>query len=122
MKKRVIYKLFFWMWTVLLVTLTSLPKLTIPIDNIVNIDKLAHSGFYAIWALLYLLMFTPQDFAVARRRIYALCLWVPLADELHQIPIPGRMFSWWDLLADLVGIGLMLIIVGIIHNLKQAKL
>lgn len=109
------------MWTTLLVTLTSLPSLKIPVENVVNIDKLAHSGFYAIWAFLFLLMFSTQDFAVARRRLLVLCLWVPLADELHQIPIPGRMFSWWDLLADLVGIGLILLIVGTIHKVRSAK-
>lgn len=116
MKNRIVFKGMFWVWTVLLVTLTSVPQLKMPIEHVLNIDKLAHLGFYTIWAVLFILMFHPRMWNTVRRRILLLSLWVPLLDELHQIPIPGRMFSVWDLLADLVGIGLAILLMQVLYR------
>jgi VanZ family protein len=116
MKNRIAFKIAFWLWTVLLLTLTSVPKLKMPIEHVLNIDKLAHLGFYAIWALLFALMFHPRTWITVRKRLIILGMWVPLLDELHQIPIPGRMFSWWDLLADLIGIGLAILLLQVLFR------
>lgn len=87
-----------------------------PIENVLNIDKLAHLGFYTIWAVLFILMFNPRIWYKTLRRLIILAMWVPLLDELHQIPIPGRMFSWWDLLADLSGIGLAILLMQTLYR------
>jgi VanZ family protein len=93
-----------------LFTLTSYPKLPTPETGITNIDKLAHFSFYFIFALLFILMHDPASLNQTLRKLLKLALILPLIDELHQIPIPGRTFSIWDLLADLLGFSLVFLI------------
>ncbi|MBD3175515.1 MAG: hypothetical protein GF320_10050 [Armatimonadia bacterium] len=70
-------------------------------------DKLAHIGAYAVLVLLAfripygrrlpLLSRAPVFFAVAFALAHG------LADEVHQVYVPGRMVSMWDLVADSIG-------------------
>ena len=64
-------------------------------------DKLAHAAFFfVLTALLIRYLSLPVVFGIT------LVLLVGVADEVHQIFLPGRMAGWDDWLADLVGAGL----------------
>ncbi len=42
-----------------------------------------------------------------------------ISDEIHQYFVPGRIFSYGDIFADLIGITLGIIIYKIVKNFKQ---
>jgi VanZ family protein len=94
----------FILWSLLIITLTSYPKLQNPLsDKIWNVDKLAHFAVYAIFSLLFVKMNQHKSLRENGKNLTILALIIPLVDELHQIPIPGRSFSVYDILADLAG-------------------
>ena len=107
---RRLYRILFIFWSALLLTLTSYPKLSAPPIGITSFDKFAHFFFYFVFALFFVKMHDPAAMKTTLNKTLILALIVPLADELHQIPIPGRDFSIWDIAADLLGIGLVLMI------------
>ncbi|MBT3169442.1 MAG: VanZ family protein [Candidatus Cloacimonetes bacterium] len=96
-----VYKYLFVIWSIILFTLTSLPSLALPTKNEIGIDKLAHLIFYFIFAFLFVK--SQQNAKIATRKLLYLTAFIPLFDELHQIPISGRYFSFGDILADVVG-------------------
>ncbi len=96
-----VYKYLFVIWSIVLFTLTSLPSLTLPKKDEIGIDKLAHLIFYFIFAFLFVKSY--QNTKKATQKLLYLTAFIPLLDELHQIPISGRYFSFWDILADVTG-------------------
>ncbi|RLC50596.1 MAG: hypothetical protein DRI23_03780 [Candidatus Cloacimonadota bacterium] len=110
MKKRKLYRILFIIWSLILFTLTSYPKLSVPSVHIINFDKLAHAFVYLIFAWLFMLMHDQLNLARIVKRLTLLAAIIPLADELHQIPIPGRFFSIWDIVADLIGFSIIILI------------
>ena len=102
-------KIAFYVWAVILFTLTSIPKLQSPLDDSLNIDKLAHFIVYMIFAYLFMKMFKQDQYIQKLKLLSILAVIIPIFDELHQIPIPGRSFSYYDILADFLGF-LMVII------------
>ena len=110
LKKRKLYRTIFIIWSLILFTLTSYPKLSVPSVHIVSFDKLAHAFVYLIFAWLFMLMHDQQNLARIVKRLMLLAAIIPLADELHQIPIPGRFFSVWDIVADLIGFSIIILI------------
>jgi len=107
---RKFYRIMFITWSILLFTLTTIPKLPTPPTGIVNFDKLAHLFFYFFLAFFFVKMHDPTTLKTTLNKTLKLALIVPLVDELHQIPISGRTFSGWDVLADMLGIFLVLMI------------
>lgn len=103
------YKYLFIIWTVILFTLTSWPSLNAPSMPIGFADKIAHFVFYLIFALLFVKMKKHQPYAKTLRQLCILALIVPLLDELHQIPIPGRQFSIYDIFADIFGMSVVIV-------------
>ncbi|MBN1948326.1 MAG: VanZ family protein [Candidatus Cloacimonetes bacterium] len=99
-----IFRRLFVFWAVILLILTSYPGLKINQEKLFDLDKLAHFGFYLILGLLFLASRFRREFKDNLLLLVLLALIVPLLDEMHQIPIPGRDFSWWDILADLLGL------------------
>ncbi|MDA3814264.1 MAG: VanZ family protein [Candidatus Cloacimonetes bacterium] len=97
------YKIAFYIWTGILFTLTSIPKLQSPINDSLNVDKLAHFMVYMIFAYLFMKMFDEKQFIKKLKLLSVLAVIIPIFDELHQIPIPGRSFSYNDILADFLG-------------------
>ncbi|MCK4956870.1 MAG: VanZ family protein [Candidatus Cloacimonetes bacterium] len=111
-----IYTILFILWIAIILILTSIPKLHNPLsDKILNIDKLAHLIIYLIFAFLFTKMNKHKTAKQNATSLIYLALFVPLLDELHQIPIPGRTFSYYDMMADTLGF-----LVIIIYN-KCAK-
>jgi VanZ family protein len=103
-----VYKYLFIVWTIILFTLTSCPSLHTPSMPIGFADKIAHFVFYLIFALLFAQMKKHQSYEKTLKQLCILALIVPLLDELHQIPIPGRQFSIYDIFADIFGMSIVI--------------
>ena len=95
------YFVLFIIWIIILFTLTSIPRLHSPVNDALNIDKLAHLFVYLVFAFLFVKMHKEKQYVL--KKLCFLAAVVPLFDELHQIPIPGRTFSYLDIIADISG-------------------
>ncbi|MBI3872832.1 MAG: VanZ family protein [candidate division Zixibacteria bacterium] len=95
------------LFAILLVTVSSWPRLKVPDIGVTGMDKVAHFTQYAI--LTYLVV---RGWSASSGHGKALSgwLWVLLlvlfaaADEFHQGWIPGRDPDWHDWVADSLGI------------------
>lgn len=95
--------IFYW---ILLFTLTSLPSTTVPSVGVS--DKIEH--FLAYFGLSFLLnltlLFQKKSRLLKNNALLFTLFFVILygiADEVHQLLIPGRSCEWLDFLADSVG-------------------
>ena len=104
------YKYFFIIWSVIILILTSFPKLHTPLDELWNFDKLAHFTMYLIFAFLFILMNINNNLKKTQHTLILLAIIVPTFDEIHQIPIPGRQFSLLDIIADFLGFATIIVI------------
>ena len=110
LSKRKIYKNLFIFWSLVIITLTSIPKLQSPSEKIIGFDKIAHFGIYLVFSYLFIKMFPEKEFHKTIKKLYLLAVFVPILDELHQIPIPGREFSVYDIFADMLGFMVIILI------------
>jgi len=111
-KKLSIYRIIFICWSVIIFTLTSIPRLQSPASDIIEIDKLAHFGVYFVFAYL-LVKISRRDQKGLIRFLISLALIIPVLDELHQIPIPGREFCIFDIIADIAGFAAVIFLLKI---------
>jgi VanZ family protein len=99
------------LWIIAIITVSSIPhlpvlKLHTP-DSEIRLDYLIHFCEYGFLAFLAYLSFIGKDFRVDRKRLMIITLaliFFSLADEYHQILIPGRTFNVMDILSNLGGI------------------
>ena len=108
-------------WIVLFI-LTSIPSNSMP--SLGGIDKLEHFAAYTVLSFLIGLAANFQlVFALKQIELYlvafSIALTYALLDELHQIPIRGRYFDWWDLFANFIGILLGLAILRWFLSVKN---
>ena len=123
--KKKFYTILFIGYMALVFTVSSIPNLKSPqfLDDKISADKIAHCIQYFIFAFLYFQLRMHQKPTHADKKIYSKFILIEIFfigclisyfDELHQIPI-GRQFSWWDMLADLVGFYTFILIVKFKH-------
>lgn len=91
-------------WIVVILIGTSWPSISVGPDDIIGFDKMVHFTMYAISAVLMGRAFD----APLSGRVFALLL-VGLSlfgavDEWHQGFIPGRSTSFYDWVADTLGV------------------
>lgn len=104
-KKRIAFWVLMAYWVVLFLG-TTLPSNRLP--GMPTSDKLNHFAGYAVLAFLTFTYFR-YKFAERFKEItifqgtFVLIAIYGILDELHQIPIPGRYFEWYDVLADVTG-------------------
>jgi len=110
MNRKLIFRVLFILWTATIITLTSIPKMQSPVGDIIGSDKVAHFTVYLIFAWLFLKMHGKDVNRRILNRLILLAVGIPILDELHQIPIPGRQFSVWDMLADFIGFSIIILI------------
>ena len=123
-KKKFLYIPLGLYW-VLIFILTSIPGKSIP--KILGFsDKSKHFGAYLVLAfLLNFALYLQKKFPLfskhAALSTFVITLFYGLFDEVHQIIIPGRFFDWWDLVADVVGslMGILLVRVIISENIDN---
>ena len=122
------YRIFFyyipWLATLVIIfSLSSQPATALPAIEIPLSDKIAHIFEYSILGLFTLRVFSLRlNRGSARNkgallRLYAASLvfvvLAGIADEIHQIFVPGRYFDLLDLATDFAGV----ILVIAIHRL-----
>lgn len=118
-KKKYLYIPLGLYWLLILI-LTSIPGSHIP--KLFGIsDKIKHIGAYlGLSFLLTFALFLQKKYKNISKHSYIFALLVTsiygLFDEVHQIFIPGRSFDWWDLVADVVGSSIGILIAKIIIN------
>ena len=97
------YQIAFFSWIIIILILTSVPDLNTSEDQIVGYDKFIHLTMYTVFAFLYSKMQSQKPIKEIVRSLLIMALLVPIADEVHQIPIPGRSFALADIIADILG-------------------
>lgn len=116
-----IWKIGFFIWAAVILLLTSFPNPQNLLPSPPGLDKLAHTAVYSILAFLLAAWLrrgtAPRPWWFI---IVFLCVFA-LLDELHQIPIPGRFFSWWDVVADLGGVALGITAVLAVYGRQDAR-
>lgn len=93
-------------WIVLFI-LTTIPSSAMP--SLGGIDKLEHFSAYVVLGFMIGLALHFQSIIHLKRNelflvAFSIAITYALLDELHQIPIKGRYFDWWDLFANFTGI------------------
>ena len=103
------------LYWLLIFILTSIPGNHIPTIFGVS-DKIKHFGAYFVLAiLLNFTLYIQNRFPLLSKKsmlfTFLITLFYGLFDEVHQIFIPGRAFDWWDLVADIIGsvLGILLV-------------
>lgn len=97
------YKAGFFLWSAVILFLTSFPNPNKLVESPPGADKVAHTAVYLILAVLFSGWMRRRNPVRPWWFIVLVLAAFGVLDELHQIPIPGRFFSWWDVAADLAG-------------------
>lgn len=103
-------KLFFVLWCLLLIMVSSIPNVPIPkikaIDSSIRIDYVIHFLEYFILSLFFILwrMDTDSELKFKKVLLYiVLGMCSALLDEMYQKLIPGRKFNIIDFMYDSIG-------------------
>ncbi len=119
-----VYHLPVLLYAAAILTVSSLTELQTPEVKGVELDKLAHLLEYAIFAFLTFRSFCRWELRLVSRHAFLfsalfLTLFAAL-DEIFQKFIPGRHSEVWDILADLLGALLVLVLMEL-HRRKAAR-
>lgn len=103
-------KIAFWLWLLFIAIVSSLPNIPTQKINIwdqpFRLDYLAHFGVFAILLGLFVLWKADKNALFSIRKQYVFIVILALfavADEVHQIWIPGRSYNPLDLIYNLSG-------------------
>ena len=113
------YLLFIWIIAIIVASsVPSIPTLKIHTAKIeIRLDYLVHFLEYGSLAFLTFLSFSEKDSRMSYLKylVLTICLILfAVADESHQVIIPGRSFNPKDIISNLIGIagGLVFCMVG----------
>jgi VanZ family protein len=103
-----LYRLPFWLWLLAILVLTLIPVVHTQKDVFTVWDKVAHFFMYYVLTVLWMRFsqfFEPPIWRRQNARLAVfLMFWIALLNEVAQFYVPGRFFSWADLLANVIGI------------------
>lgn len=112
------------LWGLLIVVVSSIPRISQPIPSIPYLDKFAHFMEYAVFAYLMCraLFYASRPGKMGRALFFSFlfCIAFAAGDELHQLFIPGRSRSLSDFIADSAGIVFALSVFYIRHAKREA--
>lgn len=92
-------------WLALIWILSSIPSMDLPSVRILSFDKILHFGVYFVLGFLLNRWLRKIGYSKQTTNIiYALLLLNAALDEWHQVLIPGRSVSIWDLGANFLGV------------------
>lgn len=89
------------LWCIGVFILSSIPGNMYPEVNIVGADKAVHVALYSLGGLLAGMAFYRRNYGWLFGVVF--CCLYGVSDEVHQIFVPRRSFSWGDILADATG-------------------
>lgn len=104
--KKKVFSLIFISYSLTVFTVSSIPRLNVPnLPDNISADKIAHFFQYLFFCIIYNKFRSSWDVSSKDilLELFFLGILISIFDELHQIPIPGRQFSWFDVIADLLG-------------------
>jgi len=85
---------------------SSLESVTLPFLDRPSVDKLYHSLEYFFLGYL-ILRALEQGWRMQGKKMVILAILLTAlygwSDEIHQLFVPGRLYSYWDLAADTLG-------------------
>jgi VanZ family protein len=94
--------------------LSHQPNDTLPIPVIYGLDKCLHFIAYGTLAASVVFAVSGWRLGVYRRKtwllIFLFCTVYGMLDEFHQSFVPGRMVSFYDVLADATGAVVVLLV------------
>lgn len=104
-------KYFFIAWMIIILTVSSIPKLPImqieTEKGVIRLDYLIHFCEYGSLAFFAFLTYTDSRFSPSLKRyltITAGLILFSMVDEFHQKLIPGRAFNMKDIYSNIAGI------------------
>ena len=110
-------------WTLLIISSSSIPGIPTPkietADKEIRLDYIIHFIEYAGLAFLGILSFTPSTMIMSRKKVFIIAsslMLFALADEFHQLLIPGRTFNPVDIVFNLAGISAGIIVTILINR------
>ncbi|MES0489609.1 MAG: VanZ family protein [Leptospirales bacterium] len=104
MKIKKIFTLLFWLWILLIFIFSSIPGSSTP-GFPAGTDKIVHFLEYAILGFLAI-----KSCKFNSKTIWLPGLFTPVLDELYQSLTPGRMSDPYDVLADMMGYFIVLLV------------
>lgn len=111
-------------WALLIILASSIPSLHVD-KSIPEGDKFVHVAIFAV--LAYLLsgairhITRALDGRAQMALIVLICSVFGFLDECHQLMVLGRVFSLWDLLADVIGSVIGAISFKMIHKTEALQ-
>lgn len=108
-----IYKYLFGLYLLLIIMVSSIPGKSLPKVILFSPDKLLHILEYGIAGLLAFMSF--KSFRIP---IIMGILAFAILDEYWQSFIPGRMSSFYDVIADMIGFSLVM---GMMYYISRKK-
>ncbi len=123
-------KKFFWyqfpliLWLCAIFIQSSIPSLSAPDFGFELQDKVAHAIEYAILAVLLMRSLSHFENKYVREKAALLTFLIgsfyAVFDEVHQFFVPGRHADAFDVMADIIGVGLVVIFYSI-HQKSKFK-
>lgn len=111
------------LWWGFIFTLTSLPGTSLPKNSMIGIDKLVHLVMYG--GLSFFLTIVLSNRGLRDLKLLASVILITLAysyfDEWHQ-PFVGRTFSYYDIIANMVGVLMTSVPLTLYYFRKRIKL
>ena len=106
------------LWMGVIFFMSTLPEAETPGRGILS-DKVCHAGEYFI--LAFLILFALQRTTRARffTSFWITLIWGALygfSDELHQLYVPTRQFSFGDMAADVGGVVVLFLILWVLRR------
>ncbi len=118
---------FLVLWILLIILFSSLPRLpeiNIKTDNFsLRVDYIIHLLEYGSLTFFTILTFAPAEVKLLARKVlivFISLLFFAMADEFHQLIIPGRSFNPVDLIFNVLGI-MGGIIITVLTGKREAK-
>jgi len=95
-------------WSFLTFFVSTLPGKDLPIIDILNFDKIAHLGFYAVFYFMTLWGLS-RNYSFSKKKVQIICisytvLFGVLMEFIQGNYIPQRFFDPYDALANTLGV------------------
>lgn len=95
------------LWTILTLFALLAPRGAVHIEKsffIPGMDKIAHFILFAVWFFLVAMAFRTKQKSMSAQMLFVIFSFIAPSTEVIQIFIEGRSFDWNDLLANMLGL------------------